>query len=88
MGRLQPQSGCIAKIQAGIGDTLLDVGLKSLNAEIEFAPVPFSDTKKVYWFPSQTLVEVETPKQHWRNLHQFTAYRKFSVSTEEQVAKK
>jgi hypothetical protein len=33
-------------------------------------------------------VEVETPRQHWRNLHQFTAYKKFSVSTEEQVIKK
>ena len=85
---VDPQSGSIARIQAGIGDTLVDVGLKSLSAEIGFAPVPFADTNQVYWFPNRALVEVETPKQHWRNLHQFTAYRKFSVSTEEQVAKK
>jgi hypothetical protein len=84
---VEPTSGSIAKIQAGIGDTLVDVGLKSLKSEIDFAPVPFSDTKQVYWFPSQALVEVETPRQHWRNLHQFTGYRKFSVSTEEQVVK-
>src|SRR5579862_2120313 len=75
MAWIDPQSGSIARIQAGIGDTLLDVGMKSLNAQIDFAPVPFSDARQIYWFPSQALVEVETPRQHWRNLHQFTAYR-------------
>ena len=85
---IEPQSGFIAKIEAGIGDTLADVGLKSLSSEIEFAPVPFADSKQVYWFPTVARVEVETPRQHWRNLHQFTAYKKFSVSTEEQVIKK
>jgi hypothetical protein len=84
---IDPQTGSITKIEAGIADTLQDVGLKALNSEIDFAPVPFSDSKQVYWFPAQARVEVETPKQHWRNLHQFTAYKKFSVTTEEQVLK-
>ena len=85
---IDPQTGTISKIEAGIADSLQDVGLKALNSEIDFAPVPFSDSKQVYWFPTQARVEVETPRQHWRNLHQFTAYKKFSVSTEEQVTKK
>ena len=85
---IEPETGSIAKIEAGIADTLTDVGLKSLNSEIDFAPLPFTDAKQVYWYPTQARVEVETPKQHWRNLHQFTAYKKFSVSTEEQVVKK
>jgi hypothetical protein len=85
---IEPQSGSIAKIQAGITDTLVDVGLKSLDSEIDFAPMPFTGANKTYWFPTQARVEVETPKQHWRNLHQFTSYKKFSVSTEEQVIKK
>lgn len=85
---IDPQTGSIAKIEAGIADTLQDVGLKALSSEIDFAPVTFSDSKQVYWFPTQARVEVETPRQHWRNLHQFTAYKKFSVSTEEQVINK
>ena len=85
---IDPQTGSIAKIEAGIADTLQDVGLKTLISEIDFAPVPFPDSKQLYWFPTQARVEVETPKQHWRNLHQFTAYKKFSVSTEEQVIQK
>ncbi len=85
---IDPQTGSIAKIEAGIADTLADVGLRSLESEIDFAPQPFPDSKLVYWFPTQARVEVETPRQHWRNLHRFTSYKKFSVSTEEQVIKK
>ena len=85
---IDPQTGSIAKIEAGIADTLQDVGLKALSSEIDFTPMPFPDSKQVYWFPTQARVEVETPRQHWRNLHQFSAYKKFSVSTEEQVIKK
>jgi hypothetical protein len=85
---IDPQTGALAKIEAGIADTLQDVGLKALSSEIDFAPQKFSDSAQEYWFPTQARVEVETPKQHWRNLHQFTAYKKFSVSTEEQVKQK
>src|SRR5215467_12760039 len=85
---IEPDTGSIARIEAGIGDTLQDVGLKSLSSEVEFAPLTFADAKQAYWFPTQARVEVETPKQHWRNLHQFTAYKKFSVNTEEKVTQK
>ncbi|HKW75572.1 MAG TPA: hypothetical protein VJN64_08615, partial [Terriglobales bacterium] len=85
---IDAQTGSIVKLEADIADTLQDVGLKSLDSEIDFAPVSFSDSKQVYWFPTQARVEVETPKQHWRNLHQFTSYKKFSVTTEEQVKTK
>jgi len=85
---IDAETGSIARIQAGIADSLVDVGLKSLNSEIDFAPVLFADSKTAYWFPTQAVVEVETPRQHWRNLHQFTAYKKFSVTTEEQVTTK
>ncbi len=85
---IDPETGSVARIEAGIGDTLQDVGLKSLSSDIEFAPLTFKDMKQAYWFPTEARVEVETPRQHWRNLHQFTQYKKFSVSTEEQVATK
>ncbi len=85
---IDPDTGSIAKIQAGIADTLQDVGLKVLNSEIDFSPLTFADSKQPYWFPTEAHVEVETPRQHWRNLHQFTAYKKFSVSTEEKVNQK
>jgi hypothetical protein len=85
---IDPETAVITKISAGIENTLEDVGLKTLRSEVEFAPVPFQDMNKAYWFPLRASVEVETQRQHWRNTHQFTNYKRFSVSSEAQVANK
>jgi len=81
-------TSAIARISAGIDNTMVDVGLNTLQTDVEFAPVSFHDPEKTYWFPSRAIVEVETPRQHWRNTHEFTNYKRFTVSTEEQVANK
>lgn len=78
---IDPATGDIARIEAGIGETLADVGLKSLRSEIEFIPQKFGAQN--YWLPSLASVDVETPRQHWRNTHRFTDYKAFSVSSEE-----
>lgn len=83
---INAETAAIAKISAGIENTMADVGLNTLQTEVEFAPFPFHDLEKTYWFPLRAVVEVETPRQHWRNTHQFTNYKRFSVSAEEQVA--
>ncbi len=85
---IDPRTGVITRIEAGIENSLEDVGLKSLRSEVEFAPAPFRDLKERYWFPSVASVEVETPRQHWRNTHRFIDYKRFSVSSEEQVTNK
>lgn len=85
---LDPETGNVLRMEATIGSTLEDVGMKSLQASVHFAPVVFSKDQPAYWFPSEAVVEVETPKQHWRNTHRFTSYKQFSVSTEEHVASK
>lgn len=85
---IDPQTGVIGKIDAGLGSSMEDIGLKSMRSEVQFQPVPFKNSKDVYWFPAQASVEVETPRQHWRNTHNFTDYKQFSVSTEEKVAAK
>ncbi len=85
---VDPENGAIARIQASVGDTLQDIGLKSLHSEVVFAPAPFRNLPETFWFPSVATVEVETPRQHWRNTHRFTDYKQFSVSTEESVTSK
>ena len=85
---IDPETGNIARIETTIGDTLQDVGLKSLSSRVEFSPMPFGSSGPVYWFPSAATVEVETHRQHWRNTHRFTDYKKFSVSTEDKVIQK
>ncbi len=85
---IDPVSGVIGKIDAGLATNMEDIGLKTMRSEVQFQPVPFKDAKDIYWFPAQASVEVETPRQHWRNTHNFTDYKQFSVSTEEKVASK
>lgn len=85
---IDAESGAIARIDAGVDRSIEDIGLKSLRSEVEFAPVRFGQQLSSAWFPQQATVDVETPRQHWRNTHRFSDYKRFSVSTEEQVASK
>jgi hypothetical protein len=85
---VDPNTGVIAKLTAGIDLGMEDVGLRSLHAEVRFAAVTFHDSPGSFWLPSQATVVVETRHQHWRNTHQFSAYRRFSVDTKQQVATK
>jgi hypothetical protein len=85
---IDPSTGIIGRIDAGLASSMEDIGLKSMRSEVQFQPVSFKDVKDAYWFPAQASVEVETPRQHWRNTHNFTDYKQFSVSTEEKVAAK
>jgi len=83
---IDPQTGTIARMIATIGDTMQDVGLKSMTTEVDFAPANFQSLQRTYWFPAKATVEVETPRQHWRNTHIFSDYKLFSVDTNEKVA--
>ena len=85
---IDPATGAIAKINGGLENGLPDLGLQQLQTEVEFAPVPFRNISETSWFPVVATIDVETPKQHWRNVHRFTDYKRFSVSTEEAVSSK
>jgi hypothetical protein len=81
-------TGIIAKLTANVDTGMEDVGLRTLHSEVRFALVTFQDSPGSFWLPAQAKVEVETRHQHWRNTHQFSVYRRFTVDTKEQVAKK
>lgn len=83
---IDAETGDLGRIVATAEEGLQDIGMKSMQSEVQFAPVPFRNLKQTYWFPSVATVEVETPRQHWRNTHHFTDYKQFSVSTEEKIA--
>jgi hypothetical protein len=85
---IDPATGVISKLAAGVDLGMEDVGLRSLHAEVRFAAVTFHDSPGAFWLPSQATVDVETRHQHWRNTHQFSGYRRFSVDTKQQVATK
>ena len=84
---IDPQTGLIARIDAGVTSEVEDIGMKALHSDVRFAPVRLASGPSEYWFPVQASVDVQTIRQHWRNIHNFSDYKQFSVSTEQQVAK-
>lgn len=80
---IDPESGMIAKIEAELGSNLDDLGLRVFRSEVQYAPVKFKEA--ALWLPVSAIIEVQTPRQHWRNVHSFTNYRRFSVSTDAKV---
>jgi hypothetical protein len=77
---IDPDSGMIARIEAELGSNLEDLGLRVFRSEVRYAPVIISGGP--LWLPELATIVVETPRQHWRNIHSFTNYRRFSVSAE------
>jgi hypothetical protein len=85
---IDPESGVIARIAAGIDSGMDDVGLRALRSDVEYAQVSFRNPPQDSWLPAGATVEVESRHQHWRNTHRFTDYKRFSVSTKEEVGTK
>lgn len=82
---IDKDSGAIVRIDAELESSMDDVGLKLLRSEVRYAPVAFAATHRTDWLPAVATVEVETPRQHWRNVHRFTAYRLFSTSVKSTI---
>jgi hypothetical protein len=78
---IEPASGSVLKIRAGLNSSMEDLGLQSLTAEVRYAQVRFDDGAGEQWLPSVATIEAQTPLQHWKNTHQFTNYKRFSVKT-------
>ncbi|HLH09319.1 MAG TPA: hypothetical protein VKW78_18930 [Terriglobales bacterium] len=82
---VEPDTGVIHRIVATLAEPMTDLGLRTLNTDVHYSPVKFNGDPQVYWFPTDAEIEVETPRQHWRNIHHFTKYQQFNVSTQESV---
>jgi hypothetical protein len=72
-------TGAIVRISARLMPGLEDLGLKSLAADVRYSRVRFKDQLESYWLPEVATIEVETARQHWRNVHTFDKYRVFAV---------
>jgi hypothetical protein len=82
---IHPETGMVSRISAELAGSMEDVGLKAMKCEVEYAPVEFRDMHVESWLPSYAEIEVETPRQHWRNVHHFTSYQRFSTSVESKI---
>lgn len=79
---IEPKSGAVIKLVAMTDASLSDLGLQGLRSEIHYANVQFHDPDETYWMPTSAVIDVETPHQHWRNVHRFSDYRRFRATIE------
>ncbi len=77
---IDPQNGAITKLIAAVDSSLSDLGLQVMRSEIHYGTVQFHDPEEFYWMPVSATIDVETPRQHWRNIHRFTAYKRFTAT--------
>ncbi len=82
---IDPASGRVVRIRTDLGASLADVGLEQLTSDVSYSEVTFVEAAQTMWLPEAAQVEARTAHQHWRNLHQFTDYRKFSVNTDYRI---
>ena len=78
---IEPTTGNVLRIEASLATPMDDVGLSELRAEVEYKPVALRGSEQSYRLPSRATISVRTPKQHWRNVHEFTGFRLFTVTT-------
>jgi hypothetical protein len=84
---IDPEAWVVEKIDSRLVSPLEDLNLRSLNATVHYAPQHFPSISAAEWLPVEASIDVETARQHWRNIHKFESYRQFSVKSESVVIK-
>lgn len=82
---VDPGSFAVVRIVAGVGTTMAERGLLRLDTDVTYSDVHFNETVH-FWLPSRAVIEAETRRQHWRNTHLFSNYRRFDVETQVKTA--
>lgn len=77
---IERETGSVVKLVTSLESSMDDLGLHALRSEIHYAIVQFHDPEEAYWMPASAVIDVETPKQHWRNVHRFTSYKRFRAT--------
>jgi predicted N-acyltransferase len=85
---IEPQSGAVVKLVASMESSLSDLGLQAMRSEIHYATVHFHDPDESYWMPVSAVIDVETQRQHWRNIHRFAGYKRFRATIQVEEAER
>ena len=85
---IDEESGAVVKLISSLDASLEDLGLRELRSEIHYSIVQFHAPEEAYWMPASAVIDVETPKQHWRNVHRFTDYRRFRATIQVDLGEK
>ena len=78
---IYPNTGAVKRIEARLGAPMEDLGLLELQAELEYMPVFLPGAREDFWLPKRAAISLRSQRQVWRNVHEFSGYRLFSVTT-------
>ncbi|MBI4890825.1 MAG: hypothetical protein HY821_09400 [Acidobacteria bacterium] len=78
---IHPETGMVGRIRTELSQPLEDIGLVSLRSDVEYG----ATRGLVFWAPRTAVIEADTLHQHWRNSHEFSDYRRFEVSSQQNV---
>jgi hypothetical protein len=82
---IEPQSGAIVKLEARVDSSLSDLGLAGMRSEVHYTTHTFHNPDEAVWIADSAVIDVATPRQHWRNLHRFTDYKRFNVNVQQEI---
>ncbi len=82
---IDPVTASIVRIKAELKQSMDDIGLRVLRTDVQYAPVRLRGVDESLRLPSMATVEVQTARQHWRNIHRFNSYQHFDVDVQETV---
>lgn len=83
---IDPASYQVARLRTEIAFPLHDPSLKSLTTESRFADIQFRKDALAVWLPVQVTVTINWYGQFFRNLHLYSGFKLFQVSTAEKTS--
>jgi VWFA-related protein len=83
---IDAESYQVARMRTDIAFPLDDPYLKSLTTESRFAKVHFRNDPRAVWLPAEVAVTINWYGQRFSNLHRYSGFRLFQVSSVEKVS--
>ena len=84
---IEAESGAIQKISANLVSPMKEINIESFGIEVAYAPLNLPADASPRWLPSSAVIELRTARQHWRNSHLYSRYKRFTVQSVETVSK-
>jgi hypothetical protein len=84
---IDPEDGSIHRIIARIAVPMDDLNLKALDMDVRYDLHQFPSPNDAYRLPSTATINVKTRRRHWRNVHQYSNYKRFTINTEDKILK-
>jgi hypothetical protein len=76
---VDPKSAAVIRVLASLEEPIEEIGLRDVQCDVRYASVALPDSADAYELPSSATIDLWTPRQHWRNVHTYSNYRKYSV---------